>query len=127
MKTLLGAFLSLIISVSNAADAIVYHLDNTDTTFQVTLPANPTTGYQWSLKTFDSGLLRLVSSKYIPPETKLIGAGGNMVYNFELINGAKIPKMTSLVFNYAQPWQSEKATIQTVTVTFNSNMPVTKP
>ena len=120
MRTILSALLMLVMSQIKAADSIVINLGATDTTFQVALPSNPSTGYQWTIKGYDKQLLTLVSSKYISPKTNLIGAGGVMEYNFELNSGVKVPKRTALVFLYARPSENvpEQESIKTVTINF---------
>ncbi|WP_207386015.1 protease inhibitor I42 family protein [Legionella gresilensis] len=94
------------------------NLKPTDTQFQVILPANPTTGYQWTLHNYDRSLLRLVSNQFNPPNSKLMGAGGQTVFTFEIIHGAVTPGVTSLVFSYARSWENQGGTSQTVTVRF---------
>lgn len=117
MKIIIAGLMMLMMTALQAA-ATVINLTPTQDTFQVTLPSNPTTGYQWSIKSYDQTLLNLVSSKFIQPQTKLMGAGGTMLYTFELKKGVNPPKLTSLVFSYARPWEAEKGSLQTVTVNF---------
>ena len=45
-------------------------------TIQLLLPSNATTGYTWLLAGMDRNLLRVQSSEYVAPHTKLVGAGG---------------------------------------------------
>ncbi|STX51638.1 secreted protein [Legionella busanensis] len=94
------------------------NLKPTDTQFQVILPANPTTGYQWTLHNYDRSLLRLVSNQFNPPNSELMGAGGQTVFTFEIINGAVTPSVTSLIFSYARPWENQGGRSQIVTVRF---------
>jgi inhibitor of cysteine peptidase len=89
--------------------------------FQVKLPANPTTGFQWSIKKYDHNILELAGSLYIAPNTKLIGAGGEMVYTFKLIEGKAYPRSTKLEFTYARSWEPNTATSQQVTVEFSQS------
>lgn len=51
--------------------------------FYITQPANPTTGYGWVIKNYDHQLIVLISTFYQPPDTRLIGAGGTMVWLFQ--------------------------------------------
>ncbi|MFC3909406.1 protease inhibitor I42 family protein [Legionella dresdenensis] len=120
MKAIITFFL-IMLTGSAAADSMIIQLNSTDSSFEVTLPANPSTGYRWSVKSYDQELLRLVSSKYVAAQPQLIGSGGNMIYEFELLNGVAVPKLTSLVFSYARPWEREQETIQTVTVMFKTH------
>ena len=86
--------------------------------FQVSLPANPTTGYQWKIKTFDKTKFLLKSQQYIRRASTLIGAGGKTIFFFQLRDGQSYPRQTSMVFSYAQPWNASTATSTQVTVIF---------
>ncbi|MBA2652522.1 MAG: protease inhibitor I42 family protein [Tatlockia sp.] len=86
--------------------------------FQVTLPANPTTGYQWEVISFDSSFLQLLYSQYLPPKSQLAGAGGEMQFTFELIAGKNYPAKTTLEFKYHRPWEAEGSTLKTIKVNF---------
>ena len=123
MRMLLGGLLlSLSFLVSaNAADSMTINVDVNQPQFQVSLEANPTTGYQWSVQEYDQSFLQLSSSQFIAPTTKLIGAGGMMVYTFELINGKTYPQTTEMVFKYAQPWEPKKGSLKKVIVNFKKN------
>ncbi|MGQ3887714.1 protease inhibitor I42 family protein [Legionella sp. CNM-1927-20] len=113
--------LLVVIATSYAATSdkpMTINLKPHDTQFQVVLPANPTTGYQWTLHNYDRSLLRLVSNQFIRPNSKLMGARGATVFTFEIIHGAVTPSVTSLVFSYARPWENQGGTSQTVTVRF---------
>lgn len=126
MNKIMTILMMLLVTTLNASSAMVINLSHTDSRFEVTLPANPSTGYQWSIKNYDQGLLTLVSQKFIPStKNKLPGASGTMQYTFELIKRTQVPKLTSLVFSYARPWDAENASMQTVTVNF-SGKPVVR-
>lgn len=57
---------------------------NPDDVFPITLPSNPSTGYQWSaVRRPDGGVAMLQSSKYIPPAKPMPGAGGQMQFVFK--------------------------------------------
>ena len=52
----------------------------------VTLESNATTGFAWQLETEPaSEILDTVSSKYLAPDTELVGAGGEEVWRFVAI------------------------------------------
>ena len=86
--------------------------------FQIALPANPTTGFQWTIKDFDKQLLRLKKSEYNAPVAKRMGAGGKMVFTFERIKDT-FPKQTEIVFQYARSWESKDSTLKRVTIEFS--------
>lgn len=102
-----------------AEDTLSIHVSHNQPNFIVSLKANPTTGYQWSLVRFDNKLLTLAESKYEASKTHLIGSGGKMLFTFSLNKGMSYPKSTQMVFKYARPWdKGESATVQNVTVYF---------
>jgi inhibitor of cysteine peptidase len=70
--------------------------------FKITLQSNPTTGYLWRFaKPPDEKFLKLVSTKYQAPESKLVGAGGSEVWTFKALAEGK----TTLELNYQRPWE----------------------
>lgn len=104
--------------VAYAEKALVIHAHRAAPTFQVTLSGNPTTGYQWTVGSFDHSRFKLKSKHYIAPQSKLVGAGGQMLFVFQLLKGKHYPKQTVLNFSYAQPWNPSRATPTVVTVVF---------
>ncbi len=117
------AFLLLLLSCcfANAATTdkeLQLDVPNKQQTFVVTLPANATTGYQWSVVTFDNALLTLDKSNYLAPNTKLIGAGGQMQYTFSLNKGKQYSAQTSMLFKYARAWEPDSAMLKKVTIRF---------
>lgn len=119
MKTLLSLVLFCFLGWANAITTTTISVDPHQGSFKVSLPANPTTGFQWTLKEYDTSLLKLTSSQYIAPESKLIGAGGEMVFVFDLLpTGNVLPSSTTLLFQYARPWETANGTIQQITINF---------
>ena len=86
--------------------------------FVVKLPANPTTGYQWSVTSYDKTLLQLIRSDYRASETKLIGAGGVMAFTFKLRSGKTYPAMTKMGFTYARPWDKTSGNLNQISIMF---------
>jgi inhibitor of cysteine peptidase len=71
--------------------------------FSISLPANPTTGYQWELaQPLDESILQLVSTTFERPESPpRPGAGGTSVWTFlPLCAGA-----TTVALRYRRPWE----------------------
>lgn len=97
----------------------ILHVSRVTPVFDVILPANPTTGYQWTVNHFDALRFKLTSKHFVSPQSKLIGAGGQMVFSFQLQKGKSYPKQTELSFRYAQPWNPPSATTTKVTVIFD--------
>ena len=53
-------------------------------TITVTLAANPTTGYEWTLPTLqDTRVVRFVSSNYQAPSSPAMGTGGTTTFVFQ--------------------------------------------
>ena len=68
----------------------------------ITLDSNATTGYEWRLaEGLDEGILSLVGSEYIAPETTLVGAGGQEVWTFEAVGKGE----ATISLEYVRPWE----------------------
>jgi inhibitor of cysteine peptidase len=50
---------------------------------ELTLPANPTTGYQWEISDLDSAILRPVGDQTFEPSGNGVGSGGLVKLRFE--------------------------------------------
>lgn len=72
--------------------------------FTLTLQSNPTTGFTWSLKSYDNSIVVPISRKFYPPQVKkLIGAGGTEKWVFKVKpEGFVVPQTTSVVLIYAR-------------------------
>ena len=78
--------------------------------FKITLPCNPTTGYQWVLaKAPDEKLAKFLRSEYKRPDSKLAGSGGDMVWTFRALAAGK----TQLELNYLREWETGQKPAQT--------------
>lgn len=118
MKTMLGGLLLLWSLCIQAADTLTINVDKKNPRFVVALPSNPTTGFQWTVTTYDRTIFQLKSSRFIAPQTKLIGAGGQMTFTFGLIKGKSYPDTTKMTFTYARSWESNSGTLKHVTINF---------
>lgn len=118
MNIIFGCLLLGISFMANAEEDFSMDVANNVTSFEVTLAANPTTGFQWTLVEYDKNLLTLTDSEFERPETKLIGAAGEMVFVFTLNKGKTYPKMTKILFKYARAWEKDTGKEQTVIVNF---------
>jgi uncharacterized protein len=86
--------------------------------FEVTLDSNPSTGYEWQVRSIDETIAKLVNDEYIPPESGLVGAGGEQVLTFEALEEGK----TTIVLEYIRPWEPETpASIYSVDVIVSAN------
>lgn len=79
MKRVLGCLFFGISTMSYANDNPTLNVNVSSPSFEVTLPANPTTGFQWSVVQYNKKLLTLSNSSYEQPKTKLMGAGGKCI------------------------------------------------
>lgn len=77
-------------------------------TFSVILPSNPSTGFSWTLKTYDGRLLQPVGHQYVPPKGLRPGASGYDIWQFQgssqLVNQ---PQATTIKMIYQRPWNQE--------------------
>jgi predicted secreted protein len=75
--------------------------------FTVTLARNATTGYSWILKNPEAyTFVEQVDYKYERGDSKLIGSGGQDVWQFKVRKEYfKAPVTFQLHFIYAQPWE----------------------
>ncbi len=121
MKLLLSFLLLTVSLVSCANNNQSLNVSVKQSGFVVSLPANPTTGYQWSLVGFDKNILTLSSSHFEKPKTDLIGAGGQMSFTFLLKPSKNYPDNTKIKFMYARPWEKNSGVTQSVTVNFLKN------
>ena len=117
MRALLSCLL-LGISIMAYADDETMTVNAKASELIINLPANPTTGFQWSIVKYDHALLTLSSSTYEKPKTNLVGAGGQMHYVFQLNKGSVAPKSTELKFKYGRSWEPKTATLKTIKVNF---------
>jgi predicted secreted protein len=71
--------------------------------FTISLPANPTTGYEWNAN-YDYVLLKEESAQFerAPAETVRVGAGGTFVFVFTPIK----PGKTTIRFVYKRSWEN---------------------
>jgi len=73
--------------------------------FIISLPANPTTGYQWTVKQYDSTMLTLDKQDYLRSTSQLVGAGGHARLYFSVnpvVLNTKQEKTTSVILLYAR-------------------------
>jgi inhibitor of cysteine peptidase len=69
---------------------------------EVTLAANPTTGYTWAIRSVDESVLRPVGEPAFTPQSELAGAPGAQVMRFEAVATGE----TTLTLGYLRPWES---------------------
>ena len=78
--------------------------------FKLTLQYNASTGYQWVLgKPADEKLVKLLGTEYKRLDSKLVGAGGDMVWTFQALAEGK----AQIGLNYVRPWEKDAKPAQT--------------
>jgi len=73
--------------------------------FTIRMESNPTTGYGWQLsKALDNQII-MVTNAFIPPDSKLMGAGGHEVWTFKAISEGQV----EISMQYVRPWEKDQA------------------
>ena len=79
--------------------------------FIIKLKSNPTTGYSWFLREYDSSLIKTVKHTYEKPKEKMIGAAGYELWTFHVKqSGFTVPQQTTIRLVYTRPWQADSST-----------------
>lgn len=120
--TVLFSLISLTADAENQMDTNkAITLEKNQTEFTIKLPSNPTTGYSWFLKSYDSSLVQPLEHEFIGPKESRIGAGGTEIWRFRPTQKAfQVPQFIQLTFVYAQPWNIKSAEEKVVTVVTHS-------
>jgi inhibitor of cysteine peptidase len=113
----LGIVYAIFYSCFVFASPMEMNLDVSAKTFDVLLPANPTTGYRWVVSDLDDSHLEKVGETYHPSNAKAIGSGGTMCFTFKRKNSKKLDK-TIIRFKYQRPWENKSVDTREVTVHF---------
>lgn len=94
-----------------------YEIVNDVQTLTVRMPANATTGYEWSYEISDESKLELLTGEYYQDENAegLLGAGGTWAATFKRADDATGD--VTLTLNYAK---GEEAPLYTVVITINT-------
>jgi len=72
--------------------------------FIIRMESNPTTGYSWQLSKDLDNIIVLVNNTFIPPDSKLCGAGGHELWTFKAIE----PGQTNIIIKYVRPWEKNQ-------------------
>jgi inhibitor of cysteine peptidase len=77
-----------------------------DSTFTLTLKANPSTGFSWFLAKYDQTIVEPISQKYYSTSTERVGVGGYEVWEFKIKPEAlRVPQVIEVQMLYARPWE----------------------
>ncbi len=119
IPALVACVLCLCSWLAYADKTMTIHVSRSDSMVKVTLPANPTTGYQWTIKQYNHSFLQLKSQRYIAPHNHLVGAGGHENFVFQLLKGKSYLSQTDILFNYARSWEPGSSNLTKVIVKFD--------
>ena len=89
--------------------------------FEISLPANPSTGFRWTLESYDIEHFVCLETDYVPATTTRMGAPGTRIFYFKSKDNVVCPESTRLRFSYGRPWEMDVSTSTEVTVTFHQN------
>ena len=73
--------------------------------FAIRMESNPTTGYGWQLSKALDNKISLVTNAFIPPDSKLCGAGGHEVWTFKAIEQGQ----AEISMQYVRPWEKDQS------------------
>jgi inhibitor of cysteine peptidase len=70
----------------------------------ITLSSNKTTGYSWQLNnSYDKNVIKLISNDYVAPNSELMGAPGQELWNFKSIDKGS----TTVQLDYSRSWSKD--------------------
>ena len=73
--------------------------------FTIRMTSNPTTGHGWQLsKALDEKVVQLVTNAYIPPDSKLMGAGGYEAWTFKAVGEGQ----ADISMKYVRSWEKDQ-------------------
>jgi inhibitor of cysteine peptidase len=85
----------------------------TGDTLEITLPLNPTTGFQWEVSSdLDPTILRPVGEPTFKPSSSAVGSGGQVTLRFEAVGTGQ----TELKLILHRPFEKDVPPIQTLEV-----------
>ncbi len=70
-------------------------------TFDISLEANPTTGFRWEVAELDEQIVVQSAEPEFTPQAERIGAGGTQVFHFRAVGVGQ----TRLTLVYRRPWE----------------------
>jgi inhibitor of cysteine peptidase len=80
---------------------------------EVTLPGNPTTGFQWDVSVGDTAILRPSGEPEFAPSSSAVGGGGTITLRFAAVGTGQM----GLTLIYHRPFEKDVPPAQTFEVT----------
>ena len=80
---------------------------------KITLPANPTTGFQWEVSGVDSAILQSIGEPSFEPSSNAVGSGGQVTFRLEAVAVGR----TVLKLIHHRPFEENVPPAQTFEVT----------
>jgi len=94
-------------------------LDANCSHFEVKLPANPSTGFRWTLESYDTEHFVYLETNDVPAATTRMGAPGTRIFYFKQKDKTMCPESTALRFSYGRAWEVDSSSSTDVTVKFH--------
>ena len=101
-----------------SAEKLSMTVDASAPQFTISLPANPTTGFKWVVKHYDTTHFTFLKAEYVATVPTRIGSGGQTKFVFSRIRGVKYPKNSRMTFSYSRPWDAKSGSETIVTIKF---------
>ncbi len=99
INTILLSMLTCLLLMScNTKDTLT--ISGKQEAFTITLKANPTTGFQWTVIAYDNNIFELINQQYIAAKGGAIGSGGNVLFKFKLNKHPSYPSSSIIKFKY---------------------------
>lgn len=96
-----------------------YVLDEEQMVLTITLPANTTTGYEWTYEISNPVALQVISAEYVPDGSELAGTGGTWTADFKGI--FKDEAEVELTLNYKRAWEDEAIQTRLLKIKISEN------
>lgn len=88
------------ITLSNADNGKTIQL-KPGQTLTLQLSENPTTGYRWSIASFNDQLLKLIDDRFNLPNSSAMGSGGQRILTFKATRTGQV----NLTVNQKREWE----------------------
>jgi predicted secreted protein len=84
-------------------------------TFEIVLPSNPTTGYEWTLEIDKTNIVRNIAHKFVADSSGRVGVGGNTIWTLRTGRTGN----ALLTFKYCRSWEKDTPPTRVETFTMS--------